>query len=112
MLKEIIDDALTRGEKLKKDIVGQILKSATLNELVHNKKFAETIAKVIQTKDEITRTIQRNVHETLRAMSIPSRQQLSSYERRIDQLERKINTLGRDAFKKKLKSPSKSRRKR
>ena len=99
MLKEVIDDALARGERLKKDIVGQILKSATLNELINNRRFAETVARVIQTKDEITRSIRRNVQDALRAMSIPSKQQIETYEKRVDQLERKIDTLGRNLFR-------------
>ena len=104
MLKEVIDDALARGEKLKRDIGGQILKSATLNELVNNRHFAETLARVIQTKDEIGRTIKRSVQDVLRAMRIPSKQQIDAYERRVDQLERKIDGFGRNLFRKSLQS--------
>lgn len=110
MIREVIEDALARGEKLKKDIVGQILKSATLNELINNRKFTDTIAKVIQTKDEISRTITRNVQDALKAMSIPSKQQITAYEKRVEMLERKIETIGRRAMKKKLNG-SHSRRK-
>lgn len=111
MLKEVIDDALARGERLKRDIVGQILKSATLNELINNRRFAETIARVIQTKDEIARTIHRNVQDALRAMSIPSKQQIANYERRVEQLERKIDTLGRRLIRAKLNHNSSRRKK-
>lgn len=111
MLKEVIDDALARGERLKRDIVGQILKSATLNELINNRRFAETIARVIQTKDGIARTIHRNVQDALRAMSIPSKQQIANYERRVEQLERKIDTLGRRLIRAKLKHNSSRRKK-
>ena len=102
MLKEVIDDALARGERLKRDIVGQILKSATLNELVTNRRFTETVARVIQTKDEIGRSIKRNVQDVLRAMRIPSRHQIDAYERRVDQLEKKIDDFGRNLFRKGL----------
>lgn len=106
MLKEVIEDAIARGEKLKKDIVGQILKSATINDLLNNRRFTETVAKVIQTKDEIARSIHRNVNvafkEALKTMSIPSKNQITSYEKRIDVLERKIDSMGRNLMKKKL----------
>jgi uncharacterized protein Yka (UPF0111/DUF47 family) len=106
MLKEVIEDAIARGEKLKKDIVGQILKSATINDLLNNRRFTETVAKVIQTKDEIARSIHRNVNvafkEALKTMSIPSKTQITSYEKRIDVLERKIDSMGRNLMKKKL----------
>ena len=101
-MREVIDDALARGERLKKDIVAQILKSATINELVNNKRFADTIARVIQTKDEVGRILRQNVQEALRVMSIPSKQQISAYERRVDQLERRIDSLGRQLMKKGL----------
>lgn len=110
MLKEVIEDALARGERLKKDIVAQILKSATLNELVNNRRFAETIARVIQTKQEISRTLRRNVQDALKAMSIPSRQQIATYEKRVEQLEKKIDTLGRQLIKSRLYGNSRSRR--
>jgi len=103
MLKEVINDAIARGESLKNDIVGQILKSATFHELIGQKRFADTVAKVIQTKHEVTHSIQKNIQEVLRAMRIPSKQQISSYERRIEMLERKIDSLGRHVMKKKLK---------
>ncbi len=111
MLKEVIEDALARGERLKKDIVGQILKSATLNELISNKRFAETIAKVIQTKYEITRTLKRTVVDALKAMSNPSRRQFAINEKRVEQLERKIDTLGRHVIKSRLHRNNSSRRK-
>ena len=112
MLREVIEDALARGERLKTDIVGQILKSATLNELLNNKRFAETIARVIQTKEGVTRTINRNVQQALKAMRIPSKQQISAYEKRIESLERRIDTLGRNVLKKKLNGGSTHRRSR
>lgn len=102
MLKEVIDDALARGEKLKRDIVGQILKSATLNELINNRRFAETIARVIETKDEISRTLHRNVQDALKAMRIPSKQQIVAYERRVERLEKRIDFLGRRVLRGRL----------
>lgn len=112
MLKEVIEDALARGERLKKDIVGQILKSATLNELLNNKKFTDTIARVIQTKEGVARTIHRNVQDALKAMRIPSKQQISVYEKRIEGLERKIDSLGRNILKKRMNGGSSHRRSR
>ncbi len=106
MIREVIEDAIARGEKLKKDIVGQILKSETFNDLVNNPRFTQTIMKVIQTKNEITHTIQKNVQEALRTMNIPSKSDLSHYEKRVDQLEKKLDSLGRGRASAKKKSGS------
>ncbi len=105
MIKEVIEDALARGEKLKHDIVGQILKSATLSELINNRRFTETVARVIQTKDEIGRVIQKTVHEALRAMKIPTREQIAGYERRVQMLEKKVSR-----FDHRLTKPTKTRK--
>lgn len=103
MLREVLEDTLRRGEKLKRDIVGQVLSSAALSDLIHSKHFAETIAKVIQTKGEISALLRRNVHEVLKMMSIPSREQIATYERRVQKLEHQIDQLGRQFMRKGLK---------
>lgn len=102
MLKEIVEDALARGERLKKDIVGQILSSVAFGDLVNSKKFADTVARVIQTKDEISKTLHRKIADTLKVMSIPSREQIETYEKRVRQLEGQIDRLGRRIMSKKL----------
>ncbi len=102
MLKEVIEDALQRGEKLKKDIVRQVLSSAALNELVVNRRFVETVGRVIETKQAITQILRKNVHEILKVMSIPSQDQIGVYEKRIQRLEHQIDQLGRRLMKKGL----------
>ncbi len=104
MLREVIDDALARGEKLKKDIVGQILKSSTFNDLINNRRFTKTVARVIQTKDEISRTIHKSVQDALKLMSIPSKSQLHAYEKRVMHLEKQIADIGRRVMKNSLQS--------
>jgi len=110
MLKEIVDDAIARGEKLKKDIVGQVLSSVAFGDLVNNKKFADTVSKVIQTKDEISKMLHRKIIDALEVMSIPSREQIEIYERRVRKLEGQIDRLGREIMKKKLQGNSRKRR--
>ena len=108
MLKEVIEDAIQRGERLKIDI---------LNDLVSNKRFAETVARVIETKEAIGQILRKNVHEVLKVMSIPSQEQIVTYERRVQKLEHQIDQLGRQLMKRGLarrgltKTPKKQRRK-
>ena len=103
MLKEVIEDALERGERLKSDIVRQILSSSTLNELLNNHRFADTIAKVIQSKEIISRVIRRNAVDALKLMHIPSKTDIRAYELRVQKLERQIDSLGRAVMSKQLK---------
>lgn len=110
MLREMIEDALDRGERLKKDVVRQVLSSAAFSELIDNKHFAETIARVIRTKEIVGRLIRQNVHEVLKVMSIPSREQVATYEKRVQKLEHQIDQLGRQIMKQGLKKRSKKKK--
>ena len=95
MIREVIDDALARGERLKKDIIAEIVSSATLRDLVNNKAFIDTITKVIHTKHEVSQTLRNNIEEILRIMKIPSRDQIQRYEQKVQQLEKRLDQLTR-----------------
>lgn len=110
MLREVFEDALQRGERLKEDIIGQILKSATLRDLLSNKRFLETAIHAIQKQREFTASLRRNIQEILKLMSIPNRGQIDSYQKRIEKLEGQIDHLGRQMMKKGLKKRSRKRR--
>ncbi|MBI2083612.1 MAG: phasin family protein [Deltaproteobacteria bacterium] len=112
MLREVIEDALQRGERLKKDIVGQVLSSAALSELINNKKFTDTVAKIIETKDEIAKTLRRRVEDVLKMMRIPSCQDITSYHRRVEKLENQIEQIGHHLKKISRKTPAKKKSKR
>jgi len=111
MIKEMIEDVFERGERLKKDVVRQVLSSAAFSELIDNKHFAETIARVIRTKEIVSRLIRQNVQEVLKVMSIPSREQVATYDKRVQKLEHQIDRLGRQLIKKGLKTSRKKPRK-
>ncbi len=102
MFREVVEDAIARGERLKKDIVNQVLSSAALSDLVSSKKFADTVTRVIQTKDIITKVVHRTVVDALRVMRIPSKEQIETYEKRVKKLETQIDRLGRRILSKKL----------
>jgi len=99
MLREVIEDALQRGERLKKDIVKQVLSSVVLNDLVTNRHFMETVVKVLQTKEVIGRLLKKNIEEALKMMSVPSREQLESYQKRIARLEERIDHFNREMIR-------------
>lgn len=106
MIREMIEDALERGEKLKKDIVRQVLSSAALADLLENQRFTETVARVIRTKEVVSRLIRQNVQEVMKVMSIPTREQLADYDKRVQKLEGQIDRLGREVMRRGLKSYS------
>ena len=102
MLKEALEDALARGEKLRHDITKEILNSQVFMDLANNPRFVNAVARVIRSKAEVARSLQKRVKETLRIMKIPTREQLRTYERRVSRLERELDSVGRKISKAKL----------
>jgi Asp/Glu/hydantoin racemase len=111
MLREVLDDALSRGERLKHDIITEIVSSATLRDLINNKSFIDTITKIIRTKHEVSTLIRDNVQEALKAMHIPSRSQLNAFERKVLQLERQLDQVSRKLVLKAKKKTTKKKAK-
>ncbi|MBI2066846.1 MAG: hypothetical protein HYT77_02375 [Deltaproteobacteria bacterium] len=106
MLKEVLEDALKKGERLKKEVVGQVLNSAVLNELLSSERFARAVTKIVETKEEVVKTVRRNVQDLLKLMSVPSHEQMTAYEKRVRTLEHQIDTLGRQLMRSGLKKKS------
>lgn len=100
MLKEALEDALVRGEKLRRDITKEILNSQVFSDLANNPSFVKAVERVIRSKDEVGSLMQRRMKEMLEAMRIPTRQQVQGFERRVARLERSLNTVSRKMLKK------------
>lgn len=103
MLREVLEDVVRKGEQLKKDVVKQVLHSAVLNEILGSQQFAKKMLRMIP-KREIGRLLQKNFQEVLRAMSIPTRQQLATYEKRIVKVEQLLNRIARQNNRPKKRS--------
>ncbi|MDO8461841.1 MAG: hypothetical protein Q7S98_03160 [Deltaproteobacteria bacterium] len=101
MLREVLEDAIERGEKIKKDIVRELLSSTALADLLHSKRFLETVTRILNSKKEVSRLIRRHVRDVLKVMSIASKGELQSCEKRMHELERRVDQLSRHSKKKK-----------
>lgn len=95
MLREVLEDATRRAEKLKRDIVRELLSSTALADLLHSKRFLETISRILNSKKEVSRLIRRQVRDVLKMMSIASKGELQSCEKRMHELERRVDQLSR-----------------
>ncbi len=101
MLKEALEDAIARGDKIRQDITKEILNSQIFADLANNPRFVNAVARVIRSKAEVARSLQKRVKETLQVMKIPTREQIRTYERRVAKLEREIDTVTRRVAAKK-----------
>lgn len=106
-LKSIFDDALDRGEKLKTGLVNELFNSKTVQDLVSNSHFVSAVSRIIETKDEITRVIGKQVKTVFEMMDVPTRAELKRIGLDIGRIEKIIDKVGRNriAVKVLTKSP-------
>lgn len=86
MLREALEEALSRGERLRREIT---------KEIANNPRFVKAVARVIRSKTEVAHSVQNRVKELLANMHIPTRQTVQDFERRVARLERDLNSVGR-----------------
>jgi hypothetical protein len=92
--KDILDEVRDRGEKLKGEILDELIKSKTLNQIVSNKNFINAVSRVIETKDEVKRAIQGQVKSLFQVMDVPNKHELFKIGGKISELEKLIARLG------------------
>lgn len=97
-LKNFLDEALSRGEHLKDELVEELLRSKILSEIVKSDLFAKAVSTVVKTKDEVTKVIRQNVKNVLQVMDVPSRNDLVNLSHKIDQLEKAVDRAGKRAI--------------
>lgn len=95
MLREALEDALARGEKLRREITKEILNSQVFSDLANNPRFVKAVARVIRSKDEVGHSMQKRVREMLQVMHIPTREQVRDFERRVARLEKDLDQVSR-----------------
>lgn len=94
-LKAILDEAKSRGEKLKNEVIAELLKSKTLSEIVSNKHFITALTRVIQTKDEVKKTLNTQIKAILDVMDVPSKEDIMGIAGKLGSLEKIIDKVGR-----------------
>lgn len=107
MLREAIEDAIARGEKLRHEIGQEIVNSHLFADLANNPRFVNAVALVIRSKDEVARSLQRRFKETMEMMRIPTREQVRDYEKRVLRLEKELDSVARKMMYRDVSSPIK-----
>jgi len=92
--KSLLDEAIERGERMKDEVLDELLKSKTLHEVVSNRNFIKAISRVIETKEEIKRTISKQVKSIFLVMDVPTKSEIAKIGNHIVKLENIISKLG------------------
>ena len=115
-LKAIWDETLVRGEKLKDEVVTEILKSKTVKEIVANKYFINAVTRVIETTQEGKHALGKQIKTLFHKVEGPTQMELKSLAAKLKQLEKIIDKLAVAPKKKvhrktaKAKSPARKKK--
>ena len=93
--KEFFDEALIKGEHIKDEILSELMKSKLLHEMLQSDHFARAVSTVIRTKDEVARSIQRNVKAVFQMMAVPTKDELAHLEHKLDTLEKSLDRVAK-----------------
>ena len=94
-LKNLIDEAIARGEKMKSDVLSEIFKSKAIQELVSSRKFVKAVTRIIETKEEVKRALNRQVSGIFEMMDVPTKDEVKKIGLQISRIEKEIEALGR-----------------
>ena len=94
-LKTFIDEAINRGEKIKAEVLSEILQSKTIQEIVTNKNFISAVSRMLETKDEVKKVIGRQVKMVFDMMDVPTKNDLLRIGGQVANLERIVEKVGR-----------------
>ncbi len=108
IFRNAVEEAFHRGEKIKDQIVSDVLNSQIVNELLQNEFFLRSLAKVLNTKYEISKAVRSNFKIFLKAFNVPSRDEIHIIERKIHRLENEIDGIHRKILTSRLAKSKKS----
>jgi hypothetical protein len=97
-LKDILNEARFRGEKVKNEVVAELFKSKTLQDIVGNKHFIKALTRVIHTKDEVKKAISTQMQNIFDVMEVPSRADIIKIAGKLGNLEKVIEKIGRSTI--------------
>lgn len=95
MLKEALEEVLIKGEKLRQEVMEDILDNQVFKDLANNPRFVKAVARVIRSKDEVTRSVANVVKEALTKMNLANREQIKAFDRRVNRLEKDLDVVSR-----------------
>ncbi len=94
-IRNTMEEALQKGEKIKDQFLSDLMRSQTVNQLLQNEVFLKSLTKVITTKYEIEKSVKTNVKSFLKALNLPSQEDLSTVKRKLHRLEDEMDILNK-----------------
>lgn len=92
--KQILDEAFQKGEKMKEELLVELINSKLFSELVRNEKFVGAVTAVVNAKAGLEKRIQTQIKHVFSFIDIPSRKEVDSMVSKVSRLEHQLDRLG------------------
>jgi len=101
-IRTAMEEAFHKGEKIKDQLLADVMGSQAVNDLLQNELFLRSLTKVINTKYELQKALKNNVKNVLKLFNLPSREEISMMERKLNRLENEIDGIQRKVLSTRL----------
>lgn len=108
-LRKFLNDAMEKGEQIRGKVVGDLLRSRFVNQLLKNEKFLNSVVGILNAKTGVEKSLQGKFNHVLKMFEVPTRDEVKAMERKIHKLEGEIESLQRFMLTQKLKNKSQSK---
>ncbi len=105
-LRKFLHDAMEKGEQIRTKVVGELVNSRFVNQILKNEKFLNGVVTILNAKTGVEKSLQGKLNHVLKMFEVPTRDEVKAMERKIHKLENEIESLQRFVLSQKLKSKS------
>lgn len=94
-LHNFFEQALQRGERIKSQMLEDLMNSGMVNQLLKNEKFLNAVVALLNVKSSVEKKIHRNINFLMKMCEIPTRDEIQGMEKKIRHLETEIEGIHR-----------------
>ena len=95
---QLLDELKSRGEKIKQEVLEEVVKSKTLNRIISNENFIRAVSTVITTKREVKKVLNKQIKSLIKTMEVVTRSDLSQLVQQLKNLEVGIEDVLKENF--------------
>ena len=94
-LHNFLEQAFERGERIKSQVLEDLMNSGLVNQLLKNEKFLNAMVGLLNMKSGMEKRLHRNLNFLMKLCEIPTRDEISGMEKKIRHLETEIESIHR-----------------
>jgi len=101
-IRTAMEEAFQRGEKIKEQIIQDVMNSQAMGDLLSNEYFLKSLGALMNTKYELKKALRTNLKSVLKIFDLPSRDEINTMERKLSRLETEIDGIHRKVMTSRL----------